>query len=111
MNAIDLFAEIIKEHTPEDIWQESPLIDYRSLGNTNRGEIGEEFVRRYLKANDVKVSNGNRTSEGLRSKRLRWGRTEHFHSTMCAWISNTLTCYASVSAHRKSGSICGARAM
>ena len=63
MSAIDLFAEIIKEHTPEDIWQESPLIDYRSLGNTNRGEIGEEFVRRYLKANDIKVSNGNRTSE------------------------------------------------
>ena len=63
MSAVDLFAEIIKEHAPEDIWQGSPLIGYRSLGNTNRGEIGEEFVRRYLKANGIKVGNGGRTSK------------------------------------------------
>ena len=63
MSAVDLFAEIIKEHAPEDIWQKSPLIGYRSLGNTNRGEIGEEFVRRYLKANGIKVGNGGRTSK------------------------------------------------
>ena len=42
MSAVDLFAEIIKEHTPENIWQESPLIGYRRLGNTNRGEIGDQ---------------------------------------------------------------------
>ena len=36
---------------------------YRNLGNTNRGEIGEEFVRRYLKAARIEVSKkGNRTS-------------------------------------------------
>ena len=63
MNAIELLVEIIKEHAPEDIWQASPLIGYRSLGNTNRGEIGEEFVRRYLKENEIETSNGHRASE------------------------------------------------
>jgi hypothetical protein len=62
MNPVDLLVEIIKEHVPEDIWQGSPLIGYRHLGNTNRGEIGEEFVRRYLKKAGVSVSNGGRTS-------------------------------------------------
>ena len=57
VSAVDLFAEIIKEHAPENIWQESPLIGYRRLGNTNRGEIGEEFVRRYLTASGIKVAN------------------------------------------------------
>ena len=60
---VDLLVEIIREHTPKDIWQNSPLIGYRLLGNTNRGEIGEEFVRRYLTAAGMKVSNGNRTSK------------------------------------------------
>ena len=63
MSAVDLFAEIIKEHAPENIWQESPLIGYRRLGNTNRGEIGEEFVRRYLTASGIKVANGSRASK------------------------------------------------
>ncbi len=63
MNPVDLLVEIIKEHSPEDIWQGSPLIGYRNLGNTNRGEIGEEFVRRYLKAAHIEVSvKGHRTS-------------------------------------------------
>ncbi len=60
---VDLLVEIIKEHSPEDIWQGSPLMGYRSLGNTNRGEIGEEFVRRYLRAARIEVSDkGNRTN-------------------------------------------------
>jgi hypothetical protein len=59
---IDLLVEIIKEHVPEDIWQGSPLIGYRYLGNTNRGEIGEEFIRRYLKEAGIMVGNGGRTS-------------------------------------------------
>ncbi len=63
MSAVDLLVEIIKEYAPEDIWQESPLIGYRSLGNTNRGEIGEEFIRRYLRSADIEVGNGNRTSK------------------------------------------------
>ncbi len=32
------------------------------LGNTNRGEIGEEFIRRYLEQHDIDVGNGGRTS-------------------------------------------------
>ena len=63
MSAVDLLVAIIREHSPEDIWQGSPLIGYRMLGNTNRGEIGEEFIRRYLAEYDIKVSNGNRTSK------------------------------------------------
>lgn len=63
INPVDLLVEIIKEHAPEDIWQGSPLLGYRNLGNTNRGEIGEEFVRRYLKAARIEVSvKGKRTS-------------------------------------------------
>ena len=63
INPVDLLVEIIKEHSPKDIWQGSPLLGYRMLGNTNRGEIGEEFVRRYLSAARINVSaKGNRTS-------------------------------------------------
>ena len=63
MNAIALMVEIIQEHAPEDIWQGSPLIGYRSLGNTNRGEIGEEFIRRFLTAAGFPVNKSARTSE------------------------------------------------
>ena len=62
MNPVELLVEIIKEHAPEDIWQGSPVAGYRRLGNTNRGEIGEEFVRRYLKASQIKVTRGARTA-------------------------------------------------
>lgn len=60
---VELLVEIIKEHSPKDIWRDSPLVGYRLLGNTNRGEIGEEFVRRFLTAAGLEVSNGNRTSK------------------------------------------------
>ena len=63
MNPVALLVEVIKEHAPEDIWIDSPLIGYRSLGNTNRGEIGEEFIRRYLRDNGIETGNGGRTSE------------------------------------------------
>lgn len=62
MNPVELLIEIIKEHDPQDIWQGSPLLGYRKLGNTNRGEIGEEFVRRYLKKEGITVGHGGRTS-------------------------------------------------
>ena len=61
MNPVDLLVEVIKEHAPEDIWIGSPLIGYRQLGNTNRGQIGEEFVRRYLKSKGIAVEHGART--------------------------------------------------
>ena len=63
MNAVDMLVTIIREHAPEDIWQDSPLIGYRMLGNTNRGEIGETFVRRYLEQHGLLVENGKRTSQ------------------------------------------------
>ena len=63
MNAIDLLVTIIREHAPEDIWRDSLLVGYRMLGNTNRGEIGEEFVRRYLSAHGIDTGNGGRTSK------------------------------------------------
>jgi hypothetical protein len=62
VNPVELLVEIIKEHAPEDIWQGSPLLGYRKLGNTNRGEIGEEFVRRYLEGSKIKVTRGLRTA-------------------------------------------------
>ena len=62
MNAVELLRSIIQEHAPEDIWQDAPLIGYRMLGNTNRGEIGEEFIRRYLSQHGIEAGNGNRTS-------------------------------------------------
>lgn len=63
MNAVNLLVEIIKEHAPKDIWTDSPLAGYRRLGNTNRGEIGEAFVRRYVEGAGIETSNGDRTSE------------------------------------------------
>ncbi len=33
------------------------------LGNTNRGEIGEEFIRRYLRQHGIRAGNGGRTSK------------------------------------------------
>jgi len=62
VNPVKLLVEIIKEHAPEDIWQGSPLAHYRLLGNTNRGEIGEEFVRRYLKESKIEATRGIRTA-------------------------------------------------
>lgn len=55
MNAVDLLANIIQEHSPKDIWRNSPFAGYRLLGNTNRSEIGEEFIRRYLGSVGIKV--------------------------------------------------------
>lgn len=63
VNPVELLAEIINEHAPRDIWSESPLIGYRKLDNTNRGEIGEEFIRRYLLVSNIEVGNGGRTSK------------------------------------------------
>ncbi len=62
MMPVELMALVIKKHAPEDIWKESPLAGYRLLGNTNRGEIGEEFIRQYLRRNNIRTTNGSRTS-------------------------------------------------
>ena len=73
MNAVELLVTIIREHAPEDIWRESPLVGYRMLGNTNRGAIGEEFIRRYLRQNEIEVGNGGRVSPtDLRIENVRF---------------------------------------
>ena len=48
MSAVDLFVEVLKAVAKNDKWITSPFSAYRRLGNTTRGDIGEEFVRRYL---------------------------------------------------------------
>jgi hypothetical protein len=63
IDPIELMVDIIKDHAPENIWIDSPLLAYRNLGNTNRGEIGEEFIRRYVTAADIEIATkGNRTA-------------------------------------------------
>ena len=62
MNPVDLMLEVIRENFPPDIWTGQPLAEYRKLGNTNRGEVGEEFIRRYLTSAGIPVGNGNRAS-------------------------------------------------
>ncbi len=48
MNPLELMLLVIEEHTPETIWTGAPLESFRRVANTNRGDIGEDFVRRYL---------------------------------------------------------------
>ena len=62
MNPIDLMVQVISEHSPKSIWTGSPLEGYRRLGNTNRGQIGEEFIRQYLIAASIPVGNGSRVT-------------------------------------------------
>ena len=62
MNPIDLMVQVINEHSPKSIWTGSPLEGYRRLGNTNRGQIGEEFIRQYLIAANIPVGNGSRVT-------------------------------------------------
>ena len=62
MNPIDLMVQVISEHSPKSIWTGSPLDGYRRLGNTNRGQIGEEFIRQYLIAANIPVRNGSRVT-------------------------------------------------
>ncbi|MEQ1607156.1 MAG: hypothetical protein ABL999_20005 [Pyrinomonadaceae bacterium] len=63
IDPIELMVDIIKDHAPENIWIDSPLLAYRNLGNTNRGEIGEEFIRRYVTAASIEIAaKGNRTA-------------------------------------------------
>ncbi len=62
VNPIEIMREVIRNNVPKDMWTDSPLIEYRRLGNTNRGEVGEQFIEQYLNAHGIPVSNGNRAS-------------------------------------------------
>lgn len=55
MNPINLMPRVIPEHTPDSKWTGSPLESFRRVANTNRGDIGEEFVARYIEAHAIAV--------------------------------------------------------
>ena len=58
INPVDLMVDVIRDHSPENIWVGSPMEGYRSVGNTNRGAIGEDFICRYLKQCEISVITG-----------------------------------------------------
>ena len=62
LSPVDLMVEVIKDHTPKSIWTDSPFKGYRMVGNTNRGAIGEDFIRRYLRRAGIGVGNGSRVT-------------------------------------------------
>ena len=55
LNSLELLLEVIREHTPKSIWTGAPLAPFRAVANTNRGDIGEEFLRRYLGQHGIVV--------------------------------------------------------
>lgn len=62
MDPITLMTDIIAEHASASIWTGSPLEGYRRLGNTNRGQIGESFILRYLAGAGINARDGSRTT-------------------------------------------------
>ena len=44
MSAIEILQQVIRDNTPDSIWKDAPLESFRRVENTNRGEIGEEFL-------------------------------------------------------------------
>ena len=46
---------MIEEHTPASKWSGAMLEPFRQVANTNRGDIGEEFVARYLDQFEIPV--------------------------------------------------------
>lgn len=60
INPITLLLEVIHDHTPQTKWTDAPLEKFRHFENTPRGEIGEEFLRRFLRQHGIKTGNGSR---------------------------------------------------
>ena len=48
IDSVGLLLEVIAENSPRSIWTNAPLEPFRRVENTNRGDIGEEFLCRYL---------------------------------------------------------------
>nr|VFK23462.1 MAG: hypothetical protein BECKMB1821G_GA0114241_10059 [Candidatus Kentron sp. MB]VFK27861.1 MAG: hypothetical protein BECKMB1821I_GA0114274_10059 [Candidatus Kentron sp. MB]VFK74444.1 MAG: hypothetical protein BECKMB1821H_GA0114242_10059 [Candidatus Kentron sp. MB] len=55
MSPIELLLQVISDHTQKSKWVGSPLEAFRYVENTNRGDIGEDFIRRYLKYSGIAV--------------------------------------------------------
>jgi len=50
-----MMLKVIGEHTPRSKWTGSPLAPFRQVANTNRGDIGEEFLACYLESFGIPV--------------------------------------------------------
>lgn len=53
VDPVALMVQIIKEHTPASKWDDAPLRSFRAVANTNRGDIGEDFLLRYRDMHDI----------------------------------------------------------
>lgn len=62
MNPVDLLLEVIREHSSASKWTRAPLESFRHVANTNRGQIGEDFIRRYLELHGLPAGAGARTA-------------------------------------------------
>lgn len=52
--AVDMMLDIIMDHREKpNMWDGATLESFRSLHNTTRGEIGEQFVIRYMELNGI----------------------------------------------------------
>ena len=56
MNSLDLMLEVIRDHSPVSKWSGATLEPFRQVANTNRGDIGEDFIVRYLQHFDIPVT-------------------------------------------------------
>ena len=64
IDAVSLMLAVIRENTPGTIWSGAPLEPFRRVENTNRGDIGEEFLSRYLtQARFAVEKSGNRAEQ------------------------------------------------
>ena len=72
LSPLQLMLEVIHQHTPQTIWTDAPLEAFRRVANTNRGDIGEEFIRRFLSLHEIAVS--ERSSRVSRSDMQIEGR-------------------------------------
>lgn len=57
---IALLLEVIRDKAHKSKWTGAPLEKFRHVENTNRGEIGEEFLRRFLKQHGIEAGKGSR---------------------------------------------------
>jgi hypothetical protein len=55
LKPLELMLKVIEEHTPASKWSGATLEPFRQVANTNRGDIGEEFVARYLDQFEIPV--------------------------------------------------------
>lgn len=60
INPIELLLEVIREHPSIPKWVGAPLGSFRNVEGTNKGAIGEVFIRRYLEQHGITVGNGSR---------------------------------------------------